>query len=426
MNRPKWLAGMPQRALLGLADQVFSSLTNFAINIMVARSFGASVFGAFSIAFGAYVIFLNLSRSVTSEPLAIRFSNVPDDVWSDGASRASGTSLLLGAFGSAVCFGIAWAVDGDLSTALFGLGLMLPGLLYLDIWRFAFFARGKGQLALLCDGLWALLLFPVLGWFTFVSEPSLFLVTLAWGASATVASAIVVAAAGVAPIFTSVLRWLADHRDLTPHFAAELATVSVAVQLSLLGIGAAASLAAVGAYRAAHVLFGPLRVLYQGLTLFGVPEGVRVLAGSTHRLRVASKRASWLLAAFGLAFGSGLYLLPNSLGRVILGETWRLAEPLIIPFTVGVVAVGLSVPTYIGLKALEAARTAFRTRFVVAGADVVVTILGAAVAGASGATWAGRSLLLGGARLWWHVYEKRLRERETKLSFLEEGAEDGE
>lgn len=417
-------AELSTRAVWGLGDQVFSSATNFAVNILIARTFGASSFGAFSIAFGAYVIFLNLSRAITTEPLSIRFSNVSDDEWSEGAGQSAGATLTLALVGGVLCVLVAGIVQDELRTSFLALGLMLPGLLHLDMWRFAFFAQGKGQLAMLSDVLWAVLMFPAFAVIMSQPEPSLFLMVIAWGGSATIAGAIVVVFWGVRPLFSTLRGWLSDHRDLTPHFIGELATVSIASQLSLVGIGLVADLAAVGAYRAAYVLFGPLRVLYQGLTLFGVPEAVRILDRSTQKLRRTSRRAALALAVVALGFGAVMVLMPDAWGQFILGETWDLAGPLMIPFTVGVVGVGLSMPTYLGLRALEAARSAFRTRLVIAFVDVIATIVGAAVAGAVGAAWAGRGFLFLGSGLWWKAYESRLQERECALATIESGGSD--
>ena len=130
---------------------------------------------------------------------------------------------------------------------------------------------------------------------------------------------------------------------------------------------------------AAYVLFGPLRVVYQGMTLFGVPAAVRALGQSPQHLRAGTRRGALFLATIALAYGAVLMLMPSEWGEFILGETWPVVEPLIVPFTIGILAIGLDTPTYIGLRALEAAGTAFRTRLVVAAADVTATIAGAEV-----------------------------------------------
>ena len=53
----------------GLADQAVSSITNFALGIVVARSLGPTEFGAFSLAWVTYGVALNLSRGLATDPL---------------------------------------------------------------------------------------------------------------------------------------------------------------------------------------------------------------------------------------------------------------------------------------------------------------------------------------------------------------------
>lgn len=410
------LRGASSRAAWGLGDQVFSSATNFAVNILIARNLGASTFGAFSIAFAAYIVFLNLSRAVSAEPITIRYSNIPEAKWREGAARASAATLIIGVLSALVCLGVGVVVDGDLQSSFLALAVTLPGLLHLDMWRFSFFAKGRGHLAMVADVLWAVLMLPPFVLILAADDPSLFSLAVAWGGSATLAGLIVAIVWGVAPAFTRIRDWLSDHRDLTPHFVGEMATISGAGQVALVGIGLVANLAAVGAYRATYVLFGPLRVIYQGLTLFGVPEAVRVLDESPQRLRRVTRLSAVVLALLSVIYGAFLILIPDTWGEFILGETWALAEPLALPFTIGIAGVGLAMPTYIGLRVLERAKDAFRTRTIVAGIDTVLTVIGAGLGGALGAAWAGRGFLFLGSGLWWRIYEKRLREREARVT----------
>ena len=67
----------------GLADQIVSSLTNFAISIYVVHSLGAVQFGAFSLAYVTYGFALNASRGLATDPLMVRFSGI------DGAHLAA-------------------------------------------------------------------------------------------------------------------------------------------------------------------------------------------------------------------------------------------------------------------------------------------------------------------------------------------------
>ncbi len=409
----KRLTESSNRAAWGLGDQIFSSATNFGVNILIARSLGASSFGAFSIAFTTYILLLNLSRAVNTEPLTIRFSDVDDSSWSEATRRASACTLLIGLAGSIVCGAVGLLTSGDLAVSFMALAISLPGLLYLDMWRFAFFAQAKGHRAMLTDVLWAIFMFPAMFWVLTGPDVSLFSLVMAWAGPAAVGGVIAAIAWGVRPSFSKVRQWLRDHRDLTPSFVGELAAVSSASQFALIGIGLVANLTVVGAYRAAYVLFGPLRIIFQGMTLYGVPEAVRVLKDSPQRLRRATRVGALGLAFVALVYGVALMVMPDRWGEFVLGETWEFVDPLVIPFTIGVMGIGLAMPTYIGLRALEAARDTFITRMIVAGADVVATVVGAAIGGAVGAAWFGRTTLFLGSGVWWRRYEVRLREREA-------------
>ena len=58
----------------GVADQAMSSLSNFAVNIYIARTLGAVQYGAFALAYVTYGFALNASRGLATDPLLVRFS----------------------------------------------------------------------------------------------------------------------------------------------------------------------------------------------------------------------------------------------------------------------------------------------------------------------------------------------------------------
>ena len=88
----------------GVADQAVSSLSNFAIGLFVARSFGATGLGVFTLAFVTYSFVLNAARGAATDPLLVRFSGAPRPRWRQAASAATGTSFVVGAAG-AIGFG---------------------------------------------------------------------------------------------------------------------------------------------------------------------------------------------------------------------------------------------------------------------------------------------------------------------------------
>jgi hypothetical protein len=65
----------------GVADQVVSSVTNFAVSIYVVRTLGAVQFGAFGLAYVTYGFALNASRGLATDPLMVRFSGTDLPTW---------------------------------------------------------------------------------------------------------------------------------------------------------------------------------------------------------------------------------------------------------------------------------------------------------------------------------------------------------
>ena len=55
----------------GVADQAVSSITNFAVNIYIARGLGAVQYGAFGLAYVTYGFALNASRGLATDPLLV-------------------------------------------------------------------------------------------------------------------------------------------------------------------------------------------------------------------------------------------------------------------------------------------------------------------------------------------------------------------
>ena len=79
-----------------------STLTNFLLSIFVARTLGATQFGAFSLAYLTFGFALNASRGLSIEPLLIRFSGTDLRTWRRATAGSTGTALLVG-LASGVC-----------------------------------------------------------------------------------------------------------------------------------------------------------------------------------------------------------------------------------------------------------------------------------------------------------------------------------
>src|SRR5580692_3034625 len=82
----------------GVADQGMSSVSNFAVNIYIARTLGAVEYGAFGLAYVTYGFMLNASRGLATDPLLVRFSGTPLPTWRRAVAKCTGTATIVGLF----------------------------------------------------------------------------------------------------------------------------------------------------------------------------------------------------------------------------------------------------------------------------------------------------------------------------------------
>lgn len=400
------LAGQRVRRLgWGVADQAMSSISNFAVNIYIARTLGAVQYGAFSLAYVTYAFALNGSRGLATDPLLVRFSGTDIPTWRRAVAGCTGTAAVVGLVAGVGVLTAAALLGGTARLAFLALGLTLPGLLMQDSWRFAFFALGRGSQALLNDTVWVVVLLPALVLLRKTGHASVFWFVLAWGASGTVAALVGPLQARVVPRLSQAKAWVLRHRDLGPRYLAEGLTNSASLQLRNYGIGLILGLAAVGYVQAASTLMGPFMVIFFGMGLVTLPEAARLWRDSPRRMPTFCVKYSTGLALAGLAWGVALLvILPRGFGDWLLRGVWRPTYPLILPLTISIMGGCIGAGAGTGLHALGAARRSLRAMIISSVMNVAGGLVGAATGGAVGtvrglaiATW------LGTLVYWWEL-----------------------
>jgi O-antigen/teichoic acid export membrane protein len=409
MHRP-----ILQRAGWGVADQALSSLTNFALGVLVVRSATAAGFGAFSVVFATFTVALGLSRALTSEPLTVRHSASTVSDWRRGVADATGVALATGVTLGLACI-LAGGILGDkLAAPLLALGVMLPGLLLQDCWRYAFFANGDGRTAFINDALYAAVLVVAFGALLTVKRASVAALILAWGGAATIAAIAGALQSRVLPAPRRSRKWGRQHSDLIPRYVGEFVASSGGSQLSVYGVGMLAGLGTLGSLRAAYVMFGPLQVLFVGVGLVAVPELVRFRHRSPRQLRLASAGLSLLLAALALAWGTAVTLMPAWAGRGILGSVWSTAHPLAAALTLGWIASAVIAGAAAAIRALGASKRGLTVRVAGSLLGVGGALAGVTLDGARGAAWGLALAACAESTLWWAQLRQALREIETR------------
>ena len=372
----------------GLADQVMSSLSNFAVSIYVVHELGAVQFGAFSLAYVTYGFALNVSRGLGTDPLIVRFSGTDVPTWRRAVSECTGTAALVGLVLGACVLGVASLLSATVAAAFLALGLTLPGLMLQDSWRYSFFALGRGSQAFINDTIWVATLIPALLMMRAIGHADVFWFVFAWGITGSIAAAVGPWQARVVPRPTGAWRWLSQHRDLGPRYLLEGASQSVSTQIRAYTIGLVLGLAALGSVQAAATLLGPMTILFLGTGLVAIPEAARVLRRSPRHLPLFCLVITSGLSVAGLAWG--LFLLvavPRGFGRALLGGIWPSTYPLILPAMLGVTANGVAAGAGTGLHALGAAKRSLRLTVIGSILFVIGSLAGAVAGGAAGTVW---------------------------------------
>jgi O-antigen/teichoic acid export membrane protein len=391
----------------GLADQVVSSLTNFAVGIYVVRALGAVQFGAFSLAYVTYGFVLNASRGLSTDPLMVRFSGTDLPSWRRAVAGSTGTATVVGLTLGAFVLAAAAVLSGTTGAAFLALGLTLPGLLLQDSWRYSFFALGRGGQAFLNDTIWALTLLPGLALLHVTGHADVFWFVFTWGITATIAAAVGPWQARVIPRPDRTWDWVSHHRDLGPRYLAQGTSQSAAVQLRAYGVGLVLGLAALGSVQAAATLFGPMTILFLGMSLVTIPEAARILRRSPRRLPLFCLVITGGLSMTALAWGIVLLVaVPRGLGSWLLGPIWRATYPLVLPQMLFVIGQGIGFGEGTGLGALGAARRSLRQAIVASILFLIGSVVGAVAGGAAGTVWgAAVSQWISAAYGWWQLRE---------------------
>ena len=403
-----------KRAAWSLADQAFSSITNFALASVVARNVSQDEFGAFALIFSAYLVVLGIVRAFSTLPLLVRFTGVDDRDWEEGTRRATGSAIVGGAVGGACCVAAALLFH-DAAGALVALAVSLPGLMLQETWRLAFVAHGSPARALVNDVVWALVLGPLLLWAVSVDQPSAEVFMLAWGVAGTVAGVVGMVQARIVPQPKGVVGWTRDHWELSGHQLGEFAMLSGTNQGVMYAAGAVGGLAAAGALRAGQVLLGPLRTAYQASWFVALSEFVRLLKRRPQSFFRVTVWVSIITGLGGLAYGAVFVVFGSTLGPILLGETWVNARPLIIPLTISTASAGFALGANVGLRAMQEPARSLRARMTVGPLTLAAGIVGVLMASAEGGAWGLATAGVIGVAIWWWHFQVALHEHVRRV-----------
>jgi hypothetical protein len=366
------------------------------------------------VAYATFTFSLGAVRAIAGELLVVRHSAVSADEWRDGVTKSAGTALMAGVIVGFGCLVAGASAGAPFRTVLSIVGLALPFLLVQDVWRFAFFARGRGSAAFLNDVVWCVVMFAAFALLRYYDASSVAWLTLGWASAGALAAIVGIFQLKVRPSGPlAAVRWLRRHRDIAPRFFAEFAVSTGVSNLTLFAIGGIAGLGELGRLRAGEITLGPLTILFAGAGLVATPEGVRLLQESPRRLVRGCRWLSVALAAGVLAWGAILLLVPRAIGEFLLRANWDAAQPLLPLLVIWLIGYGLSFGAWTGLRSLAAAKRSLQARCIDGSLTFSFGLAGAYLGGAIGVAW-GYAItgILKSLNAWWQ-FSRALGEREV-------------
>lgn len=390
-------------------DQAISGASNFVTLVLIARLFGLAEFGAFSVAFSVYLLYVGLVRATSGELLVIRTAS-----GEQGAARAGVKSSQRFAV-ACTLVGVAAAFVAPSSMQTVAIVLLLaPGLVMQDILRYVAFAAGRPRVAIASDTCWLVSMAATLVLLTSRgAKLSLTDCTILWALTGWAAAVwplilmrpfLALRSNELCVATNSRQRW----RAATLSHLGEYATRQATTQLAILAIGTVSGLTALGTFRLADATLGPLRTVTAGLAIGLLPWTAQRARNDTGRALIRYRALAAMIVLLGVVTVSVLVTLPPAITRNAIGGGWTTAKTLVIPLGVFTCAVGIAAVASTGLKGLGLAREAVRARAITGGLLLIGLPLGAAHGGAPGAARAAAVVGILTAGVWWWRWETLL------------------
>lgn len=368
-------------------DQVLSSGGNMLLTVFAARVSTPDAFGAYALSVATYVFGVSIVRAVCSEPLLVRYSGEQAHDQRAAVQSAMQAVFALGLLGAVGAAAAGLMFDGVLGAAMLALALALPPLLSQEAWRFGLFCLGLPKLAAMNDALLgALLVVGLLALFVTgtATVPNIIVV---WGGAALFALGLGYLSVPLWPRPPRLSDWVLEHRRLIGPYTVEFVVINASLQIAYYFIGWIAGLRAVGALRAAQVLFGPLTVLFSSATIIGLESGVRVRKDRPQGLGTWVRLVAVTIMVVAISWVALVILLPDRYGTLVLGSNWFAASELLAPVGLARLAEALGVAAFLGLRVLEALRQSMQIRLLLAALILLGGTVGAAMGAAHGAAF---------------------------------------
>jgi O-antigen/teichoic acid export membrane protein len=375
-----------RRAVLGVADQLLSSGTNYLTAFIASVVLAPDAFGYFVVAYAVVTIYSAAVRAFVGEPMLVHLPTLDDDA--DEARRlvrsALGTAAALGVVGGLLAFAVGALVGGPL-VWLTVFALWLPGALVADAGRYVCFARAEPGRALAIDAAWTVAQAVALVGTALLGSWTVGALAAAWGVGA-------LAGVAVLPLLdlgrpSDPRPWLRGTRYLSGWFTGVSIIGQSQVYVVLLLTGLLLAPVDAAGLRAVQLLVyqPPVTFMAAVLVLLTPVFARRAAAGDRPGLDRARTLSLAAMAGLGLVVLVAIPFRDDLLG--LLFPRYTAFTDLVIPVAIQCALAGLTVAFHARLRGLARARALFGVQLVVTASVLGGALLGLLVAGVTGLAW---------------------------------------
>lgn len=349
---------------------------NLVISVAIARSASAEEFGFFAVAWAIYLLATGAIRAGVAESALAK------------GDLSDARSSVPAAFVIALVVGIVSASIAIFTaqTFLLIIAVSLPLLTVFEYVRVIEMSLGRASTALFMDISWTL------------ASIILFTFGNVWG----IRSTFLVAGWAAFPAFVIiallVIVWRRKDRidyrfkirQIRLAYMVDYLMGSGSMQLSMALLPIVSSSTVVGALRGAGTILSPVTLITGTLRpVFIATAGKanRSAPGSQSVLRPYF-RANILLVVVSVPFVALAVLIPDSLGRLLLGDSWETAALVLLPIGIEAIAALLATSAFAGHRVLDAAKRVLVVRAILSVFRIGGVLLGGALYGVVAVAWA--------------------------------------
>ena len=319
-----------RRGLSGALDQVFSSLSNGLILFAIAVISTPEDFGVLSLLLMLLTAAVGCMRGALGTPLLLNAARGTEQIRREGSFAVTAALAV-----SPILVGAMWLLlkGRELGTPTIIVAIATPLVMVQDVLRYVAISEGRPHVAAIWDGFWFFgsvgLLVSTWGGVRFVDINVLI---AGWSALAAIALLGLAVDLRLLPRFRGFFRWLATGWQHRLRYAVDAGLEQGGLFLALALVTGLVGAVATAALRGAMALLAPVGILTSALPLVVIPESARRSATRKQVWRGLTKITT-IASVVTLIAGLVFFLLPDSVGKLLLGDTFGLTQQIILIIT---------------------------------------------------------------------------------------------